>query len=134
MRALARRLAPRGLRWRLAAWFTLVMVLCTGIVFVAVYRGTGTQVRQQIDRELAGDAAEFAHNLRAAEPGSYAELAGGREGLPPHPALQRELDGCCSSRSPGGRTISNSPELVTARRARRRRVAPASRAPRTAWR
>ena len=114
MRSLARRLAPRGLRWRLAAWFTLVMVLCTGIVFVAVYRGTGTQVRQQIDRELSGDAAEFAHNLRAADPGSYAELVEAAKGYlrtQPFSASSRLL----FVTAPGQQTISNSPELVAAR-------------------
>ena len=113
MRSLARRLAPRGLRWRLAAWFTLVMVLCTGIVFVAVYRGTGTQVRQQIDGELSGDAAEFAHNLRTADPGSYAELLDAAKGYlrtQPFSASSRLL----FLTAPGQRTVSNSPELVTA--------------------
>ena len=62
-----RRLVPTGLRWRLAGWFTLVTLLCIAIVFVAVYRGTGSQLRSQIDRELAGDAAELAHNLTEAD-------------------------------------------------------------------
>jgi two-component system OmpR family sensor kinase len=61
-----RRLTPGGLRWRLAGWFALVTLLCTAIVFVAVYRGTGTQLRRQIDHDLVGDAAELAHNLMAA--------------------------------------------------------------------
>jgi two-component system OmpR family sensor kinase len=59
-------MAPAGLRWRLAGWFTLVTLLCTAIVFVAVYRGTGTQLRSQIDEEIGGDAAELAHNLEVA--------------------------------------------------------------------
>ena len=113
MRSRARRLAPRGLRWRLAAWFTLVMLLCTGIVFVAVYRGTGSQVRQQIDRELSGDAAELTHNLRAAQPGSYPELAAAAQ------AYVRTQPFSASSRLlfvqiPGQPTVSNSPELVAA--------------------
>jgi hypothetical protein len=66
MRAILRRIAPAGLRWRLAGWFTLVTLLCIAIVFVAVYRGTGTQLRSQIDKELGGDAAELAHNLEVA--------------------------------------------------------------------
>ncbi len=57
------RLRPAGLRWRLAGWFALLALVCTAIVFVAVYRGTGTQLRQQIDKETAGDARELAHNL-----------------------------------------------------------------------
>ena len=57
----------RRLRWRLAGWLTLVMLLCIAILFVAVYRGTGTQLRHQIDAEIAGDAAELAHNLTASD-------------------------------------------------------------------
>ena len=79
MRSAFQRLAPSGLRWRLAGWITLVTLLCTGIAFVAVYRGTGTQLRHQIDRELAGDAAEFAHNLgpaNSSSPRRVAEAAG----------------------------------------------------------
>lgn len=63
MHSSLRRLIPTGLRWRLAGWFTLVTLLCIAIVFVAVYRGTGTQLRSQIDHELSGDAAELSHNL-----------------------------------------------------------------------
>jgi signal transduction histidine kinase len=67
MQSLFRRLVPGGLRWRLAGWFAFVTLLCTVIVFVAVYGGTGTQLREQIDHEIAGDAAELAHNLMAAD-------------------------------------------------------------------
>jgi len=52
--SLRRRLAAIGLRWRLVAWVAVVVLICTGITFVAVYRGTGTQLRHQIDQELAG--------------------------------------------------------------------------------
>jgi signal transduction histidine kinase len=58
------RLAPRGLRWRLVAWVAVVTAICIGIAFVAVYRGTGTQLRRQIDSEIAGDAGEFTANLQ----------------------------------------------------------------------
>jgi two-component system, OmpR family, sensor kinase len=64
-----------GLRWRLAGWVALVTVLCTGIAFVAVYSGTGAQLRHQIDRELAGDASELADNLQAAGARSSAQLS-----------------------------------------------------------
>jgi two-component system OmpR family sensor kinase len=63
MRRLRDRPAALGLRWRLAGWISLVTLICIGIVFVAVYRGTGTQLRGQIDREIGGDARELAHNL-----------------------------------------------------------------------
>ena len=135
VRALVERLAPRGLRWRLAGWFTLVMVLCTGIVFLAVYRGTGTQVRQQIDRELSGDAAEFAHNLRAAEPGVLpAQLEAAARELSPHPAVQRQLEAAVPHAHPGAADRHQQP------RARHGRARPttarsaAAQGPRTAWR
>jgi two-component system OmpR family sensor kinase len=57
------RLPPLGLRWRLAGWVTVVTLFCTGVTFVAVYRGTGTQLRQQIDKEITADASDLAHNL-----------------------------------------------------------------------
>src|SRR5437879_3417557 len=63
MRALLERRTLVGLRWRLAGWVAAVTLVCTGIAFVAVYRGTGTQLRAQIDGEVAGDASELAHNL-----------------------------------------------------------------------
>jgi two-component system, OmpR family, sensor kinase len=61
-----RKLHPAGLRWRLAGWFTLLALACTAIVFVGVYRGTGAQLRRQIDQEITGDSAELAHNLMLA--------------------------------------------------------------------
>jgi signal transduction histidine kinase len=114
VRALIERITPRGLRWRLMAYFTLVMILCTGIVFFAVYHGTGTQVRRQIDRELAGDTAELAHNLRAAQPDTAAQVV---------EAARRYLRTQPFSASstlqfavvPGAGTATNSAELVTAR-------------------
>ncbi|HWX97362.1 MAG TPA: HAMP domain-containing sensor histidine kinase [Solirubrobacteraceae bacterium] len=63
MRALIRRLAPSTLRWRLAGWVAVVTLLCTGIAFAAVYRGTGTQLRHQVDRELGVYAGELDHDL-----------------------------------------------------------------------
>ena len=69
MRSRVGRLAPRGLRWRLAGWVALVTLLCTGIAFVAVYRGTGTQLRNQVDRELRVYAGELSHDVVRADAG-----------------------------------------------------------------
>jgi len=73
--SLRQRLAAVGLRWRLVAWVAVVMLICTGITFVAVYRGTGTQLRHQIDQEVAGDASELSHTLTSAEDRSPREVA-----------------------------------------------------------
>lgn len=52
----------------MAGWVTLVVMICTGITFVAVYRGTGTQLRRQVDKEITGDSSELARNLQIANP------------------------------------------------------------------
>jgi two-component system OmpR family sensor kinase len=52
-----------SLRSRMAAWLAVVMLLCMTLVFVAVYRGTASQLRNQIDHEISGDATELADNL-----------------------------------------------------------------------
>jgi two-component system OmpR family sensor kinase len=75
MRRLRDRLALVGLRWRLAGWVTAVVLLCTCISFVAVYRGTGTQVRQQIDKEISGDAGDLAHDLTLSKSTTPARVA-----------------------------------------------------------
>ncbi|MCW2970124.1 MAG: integral rane sensor signal transduction histidine kinase [Solirubrobacterales bacterium] len=74
-RADLRRLAPAGLRWRLAGWVALVTLVCTGITFAAVYGGTGAQLRHQIDHELGGDAGELAHNLALAKARTSRQLS-----------------------------------------------------------
>ncbi len=73
--SLRRRLAAIGLRWRLAAWVAVVMLVCTGITFVAVYRGTGTQLRHQIDQEIAGDASELSRTLASSGARSPRQVA-----------------------------------------------------------
>jgi signal transduction histidine kinase len=110
------RIVPAGLRWRLAGWIALVTLICTGIAFAAVYRGTGTQLRGQIDRELSGDAAEFAHNLTSAQVRSPAEverLAGSYVHNQPFSASSTFLFAIV----PGAGTATNRPELFAHPRA-----------------
>jgi two-component system, OmpR family, sensor kinase len=71
----AKRFSGGGLRWRLTAWVAVVMLLFAAVIFVAVYRGTATQLRHQIDRGLAGDAGEFSHNLELLDEDSPQALA-----------------------------------------------------------
>jgi two-component system, OmpR family, sensor kinase len=99
-----------GLRWRLAGWVTLVTLLCTGIAFVAVYRGTGTQLRHQIDREISGDAGEFADSLAIVHdtsPKRVAEAARRYVANQPFSASSTLLFAVV----PGGGTSTNRPEL-----------------------
>jgi two-component system OmpR family sensor kinase len=113
MVAILRRLAPTGLRWRLAGWVVLVTLLCTGVAFVAVYRGTGTQLRHRIDRELEGYAHELANDLVRANAHSPRQLS--------QAATRYVVDQPFSVSStllfvsvPGFRTSSNHAELFNA--------------------
>jgi signal transduction histidine kinase len=72
---LRRHLAGIGLRWRLAGWVAVVVLICTAITFVTVYRGTGSQLRHQIDQELAGDASELSHTLASSDDRRSAQVA-----------------------------------------------------------
>lgn len=111
----ARRLAlsrfvPRGLRWRLAAWVALVVVVSSGITFVVVYRGTASELRGQIDSALSGDAREFANAIREGGPSSAGlERAAARyiKGQP-FQASSTALFVVI----PGAKVQTNAPELV----------------------
>jgi two-component system, OmpR family, sensor kinase len=106
------RLALVGLRWRLAGWVTIVVLLCTGISFVAVYRGTGTQVRQQIDKEISGDAGDLAHDLSLSQSATPARVARAAR------SYVRDQSFAASSTVlfalvPGAATSTNRPELFS---------------------
>jgi two-component system OmpR family sensor kinase len=108
--SLRRRLAGIGLRWRLVAWVAVVMLICTGITFVAVYRGTGTQLRHQIDQEIAGDASELSHTLTSSDdrsPHGVAEAAARYVRAQPFSASSTLLFVIV----PGAGTSTNRPEL-----------------------
>jgi two-component system OmpR family sensor kinase len=102
--------APAGLRWRLVAWVALIVLLSSGVTFVVVYRGTGSQLRKQIDQEIRGDAGELTQALRTAGARSPAGLAA---------AAGRYIHGQPFSASstllfaqvPGAGTSTNRPEL-----------------------
>ena len=102
--------APAGLRWRLAAWVALVVLLSSGITFLVVYGGTGSQLRAQIDQEIKGDAGELAQALRTS--GAHTPVA-------LEVAAARYIHGqpfsasstLLFARVPGAGTSTNRPEL-----------------------
>src|SRR5947209_3554363 len=53
----------RSLRWRLTALIAAVLVLAVGFSFAAIYRGTGSELRRRIDRELRTDSLAFARGV-----------------------------------------------------------------------
>jgi signal transduction histidine kinase len=105
-----RALRPQSLRWRLAAWVAIVTLACTGVAFLAVYSGTATELRHQIDQELRADARELAGALvreRARTPTQLAQAA---------TAYVRDQPFSTSStllfvQVPGTGTSTNRPEL-----------------------
>jgi two-component system, OmpR family, sensor kinase len=70
-----RALPSLGLRWRLAGWVAVVTLICTAVAFVATYRGTGTQLRAQIDSAISSEGGELAHALSSVSPSTPARLA-----------------------------------------------------------
>jgi two-component system, OmpR family, sensor kinase len=101
-----------GLRWRLAAGVALVLIVSSAITFVAVYRGTGSQLRHQIETEIAADADELGRTLQASGAHSAAQLRATAAGYiraqpfsTSSPLLYVSV--------PGAGTITNRPELFS---------------------
>ncbi len=86
------------------------MLICTAITFVAVYRGTGTQLRHQIDQQIAGDARELSHALIASDDRSPREIARAATRY-----MRAQPFGASSTLLftivPGAGTITNNPEV-----------------------
>jgi heavy metal sensor kinase len=107
----------RSLRWRLAALIGAVMVLSVGATYIAVYRGTGTQLRDQIDRELRADAEAFGR--AGVPPGNPSPVAVERAAAhyiatQPFRASARLLIVSLPNKPP----LSNEPQLVSSSSAR----------------
>jgi two-component system OmpR family sensor kinase len=64
---LRRGLRDTGTRTRLTAAIALISVAALGATFVAVYRGTGSSLRAQIDRDLAEDSSAVVQHVRRDE-------------------------------------------------------------------
>ena len=57
-------LLPPGLRWQFTAWVASVLLASAVAIFVVVYTSTGSQLRGQIDRDIANDTGQLAQALR----------------------------------------------------------------------
>ncbi|MGH2916183.1 MAG: sensor histidine kinase [Solirubrobacteraceae bacterium] len=53
-----------GLRWRLVAWVTGVLIASYAVIFVVVYEQTGAQLRAQIDHDVVDDVAQLSQVVR----------------------------------------------------------------------
>jgi two-component system, OmpR family, sensor kinase len=99
-----------GLRGRLTAWIVAILMLAVGASFVAIYRGTGQQLRARLDRDLRAQAGAFA----AALPASSASPAQMERTLsryvrdqPFTPSSQ-----LLYAKLPNGHVVTNEPELL----------------------
>lgn len=59
----------------MALWVGAVLLIAFGVIFVVVYRDTGSQIRSEINREISGDVSQLASAIRPARGGSPAEIS-----------------------------------------------------------
>lgn len=100
-----------SLRWRLAGGIAAILIVSAGITFVAIYRGTGAQLRAQIDKELRNDVATFAARVpgsRSAAPRELSLVATRYVSVQPFRASTRLL----IARVAGDGTVTNEPEVL----------------------
>ncbi len=114
---MSRRLGLESLRWRLAGGIAAILIVAAAITFFAIYRGTGAQLRSQIDHELRGDLGAF--ESRGLPPGltspSEVESVAARYvSAQPFRASTRLL----VARVAGGGVVTNEPEVLALRRER----------------
>ena len=113
MSAVLRRLSSIGLRWRVAGMSTAVVLICLGIAFAAVYRGTGSQLRRQTDAQIASGAHSLAVALESEHADSSRQLARAATRY-----VQNRPFSSSSTllfvRIPGAGTATNRPELFHA--------------------
>jgi two-component system OmpR family sensor kinase len=90
----------------------LVVLAASAVTFVVVYRGTGSELRRQIDREIAGDASGLLQVLSSSDDRQPKQLSRRAtryiRGQP-----FRASSALLFAIVPGARTSSNRPELFT---------------------
>ncbi len=59
----------------MALWVGVVLVVGFGVIFAVVYQDTGSQVRAELNREIAGDVTQLASALRPATGGSPGQIS-----------------------------------------------------------
>jgi signal transduction histidine kinase len=103
-------IVPRTLRWRLALSVALLIAVSFAITFAAVYRGTGSSLSHQIDREIAGDADAFSSMLATTHAHTPAQVRAVAERY----ALDQPYTGSSTllfALVPGAVPATNQPEL-----------------------
>lgn len=105
------RLPGIGLRGRLAASIALIMAVALGITYVAVYRGTGSDLRDQTDADLTREVGNLSRSMAAPPPldtDEYTARARRLVRAQPYSPASRLI----AISVAGGGTASNQPELL----------------------
>ncbi len=106
----ARHLLPKSIRWRLTAWVAGVMLVSAAVIFFVVYQQTGSRLRGEIDRSLAGNTSQLAELVSSLQDRSPAEVKHAVDdylAAQPYTATSTLLFVLV----PGEATASNHPEL-----------------------
>jgi two-component system OmpR family sensor kinase len=112
----------RSLRWRLTALIGAVVVLAVGATFLAIYRGTGAQLRTQIDSELTADASTFATSgVPGGSPSPSAVERAARTYISGQPF--RASSRLLIVNLPGGPQLTNEPDVLAREEAKSRQLA-----------
>jgi two-component system OmpR family sensor kinase len=99
-----------SLRWRFVAWVTGALLAVSAVVFVVVYEQTKSQLRAQIDHDVAGDISQLSQEVRTLTPQSPQALLGDVRRY----VRAQPFTGTSSllfAAVPGYGTVSNHPEL-----------------------
>lgn len=116
---MARRLVPGGLRAQMALAIALVTTVGVGASFLALYSGTGSRLRAQIDAQLRTQADEwkmFSAHSRLSPPAALERVA--TQFIAGQRYHAESL--IIAVQVAGGRTVSNDSQLVAVERARER--------------
>jgi hypothetical protein len=116
----ARRLLPGGLRAQLALAISLVTALAVGASFLALYSGTSSRLRAQIDAQLRTQVSEwrqFAAGTDTSTPSALAAAATRFIAAQRYHAESLII----AMQVNGGPTVSNDPEVIV-REERRERL------------
>jgi two-component system OmpR family sensor kinase len=104
--------ADLGLRGRLALTIAAIVLIAAAITFVAVYRGTGAQVRDQIQRQVGADVRSLSAQLASGGPARpKALLRRARRAIRAQPAFASSAR-LLVIEVPGAGVATNEPELL----------------------
>ena len=106
-----RRGLPGGLRARLTSLVAAAIILSVAVIFYVVYTDTGTELRSQIDHDLAGDTTQLSQAVMA-----HAGQGAGQIAVRAHAYVRAQPYDATSTLLfifvPGARPAFNHPEIV----------------------